>query len=128
MLMLVNLYGLSHVCAFDEFENIGVLTRPNDYPYNFPYLDIYFPDPRKSAIEFYYRGARDRNLKFKNLFEYMLWNSLNGQGFTRLALLLYKFKKLFTDSHGLFSCRKLYKISHLVVLFCFCKILFSLFF
>ena len=95
MLMLLNKYGLSHVCAFDEFENIGVPARsrrnrpnlPNDFPYNFPYLDIYFPDSRTSAIEFYYQGARDRRFKFKNLFEYMLWNSLNGQGLTRLLLL-----------------------------------------
>ena len=88
--MLVNQYGLSHVCAFDEFENIGVDKRPNDFLYNFPYLDIYLPDPGNEAIEFYYRGTRDRKFKFKNLFEYMLWNSLNGQGLFRLGLLLFK--------------------------------------
>ena len=91
MLMLVNHYGLSHVCAFDQFENIEVLNTAGEisrtFPYNFPYLDIYLPDSRTSAIEFYYRGARDRRFKFKNLFEYMLWNSLNGQGLTRLLLL-----------------------------------------
>ena len=74
MLILVNKYGLSHVCALPEFKNIGIqlLTKP----YNFPYLDIYFPSDE--AIEFYYRGIKDRNLKFKNLFEYLVWTALNG--------------------------------------------------
>ena len=94
MLMLVNHYGLSHVCAFDQFENIEVLNTAGEisrtFPYNFPYLDIYFSDLQYQAIEFFYRGARDRKFKFKNLFEYMLWNSLNGQGSTRLGLLLLK--------------------------------------
>ena len=78
MLMLVNQYGLSHVCAEPEF--IG---RREDY--YFPYLDIkisYLRDEWVYAtlngtspyeIEFYYRGALDRNFKFKNLFEYLLW-------------------------------------------------------
>ena len=78
MLMLINEYGLSHVCAFEDLQNIGISRERTDTPLYFPYLDIYLPDPSKSAIEFYYRGARDRNFKFKNLFEYVLWTGLYG--------------------------------------------------
>ena len=76
MLILVNKYGLSHVCALPEFKNIGIqfLTLP----YNFPYLDIYFPDPSKETIEFYFRGTKDRKLKSNNLFEYLVWAAVNG--------------------------------------------------
>ena len=51
MLRLVNHYGLSHVCANDEFENIELLHEyPHEEediarfyePFNFPYLDIHF--------------------------------------------------------------------------------------
>ena len=84
MLMLVNTFGLSHVCAFQEFQNIG---EPffQLLPYNFPYLDIYLPGrvgPGRAGpgIEFYSRGTKDRKLKFKNLFEYLLWTASNGQG------------------------------------------------
>ena len=59
MLILVNEYGLSHVCALPEFENIGKLAY---LPYNFPYLDIYFPSNKTEfdfPIEFYYRGTKD---------------------------------------------------------------------
>ena len=81
MLMLVNKYGLSHVCALQEFENIGIkIFTFGHLPYDFHYLDIYLPDPSNSKIEFYYRGARDRNIRFKNLFEYLLWTADNGQG------------------------------------------------
>ena len=75
MLMLVNEYGLSHVCALHEFQNIG---DPLYEPYNFPYLDIYLSG--NFTIEFFYRGTKDRKLKFKNLFEYLLWTASNGQG------------------------------------------------
>ena len=88
--MLVNKYGLSHVCALQEFQNIGKHSL-SELPYNYPYLDIYLPitwNPRPwistyhldPKIEFYYRGAKDRTLKFKNLFEYLLWTADNGQG------------------------------------------------
>ena len=84
--MLVNQYGLSHVCAEPEFQFIG---RREDY--YFPYLDIKLSYLRGEyideflngtngtigynyyEIEFYYRGALDRDFKFENLFEYLLW-------------------------------------------------------
>ena len=71
MLMLVNQYGLSHVCAEPEFQHNGVRDD-----YHFPYLDIKVSSSRVRSsyeIEFYYRGALDRKLKFRNLFEYLLW-------------------------------------------------------
>ena len=74
MLILVNKYGLIHVCALPEFKNIGISIFT--LPYSFPYLDIYFLS--NQSIEFYYRGIKDRNLKFKNLFEYLVWTALNG--------------------------------------------------
>ena len=77
MLMLINEYGLSHVCALHEFQNIAPRLFET-YPYNFPYLDIYLSDPYSPTIEFYYRGAKDRNLQFKNLFEYLLSTASNG--------------------------------------------------
>ena len=76
MLMLVNEYGLSHVCALREFQKIDESLF--QLPYNFPYLDISLSG--NLAIEFYYRGTKDRKLKFKNLFEYLLWAASNGQG------------------------------------------------
>ena len=76
MLMLVNEYGLSHVCALREFENIGVSLH--ELPYNFPYLDIYLSGNLK--VEFYYQGTKDRKLKFENLFEYLLSTASNGRG------------------------------------------------
>ena len=83
MLMLVNKFGLSHVCALREFQNIGTVLYTPDYPfiyapYNFPYLDIFLSGYLR--IEFYYRGTKDRKLKFKNLFEYLLWTTSNGKG------------------------------------------------
>ena len=82
MLMLVNKFGLSHVCAFQEFQNIGdplcYDPKCKPLPYNFPYLDIYLPG--NLIIEFYFRGTKDRNLKFQNLFEYLLWTSSHRQG------------------------------------------------
>ena len=87
MLMLVNQYGLSHVCAEPEFQFIG-----ERLDYHFPYLDIkisYLRDEFLNGalngtspfqIEFYYRGALDRNFKFKNLFEYLLWLSSVNDG------------------------------------------------
>ena len=101
MLLLVKKYGLSHVCALQEFKDIGpnalwtisgpynkLWSRPYDIlmPYNFPFLDIYlsntsynFGEQYISTIEFYYRGTKDQNLTFKNLFEY-LFSTPDGQG------------------------------------------------
>lgn len=105
MLSLVKRYGLSHVCARSEFENIGpYVSDDNSRPrFNFPYLDIYiyqentsqeytrevfgeiFPSFRKDYqeknIKFYFRGAKDEDLEFQNLFEYLLSTSLHGRGF-----------------------------------------------
>ena len=80
MLLLVNKYGLSHICALPEFENIGIV-EASRLPFNFPYLDIYlsYDESRSySNIEFFYRGAKDRKLELRNLFEYLLWTALNG--------------------------------------------------
>ena len=85
MLILVNKYGLSHVCALQEFKDIGTndlsMTKVTLMPYNFPFLDIYLSNTSgfNSIIEFYYRGTKDQNLKFKNLFEY-LFSTADGQG------------------------------------------------
>ena len=82
MLLLVNKYGLSHICALPEFQNIGI-DETSRLAYNFPYLDIYLSyDERQSFsnIEFYYRGAKDRRLELRNLFEHLLWTALNGLG------------------------------------------------
>ena len=76
MLMLANEYGLSHVFSLREFQNIG--DSLYELPYYFPYLDIHLSGDL--TIEFYYRGTKDRKLKFKNLFEYLLWTASNGQG------------------------------------------------
>ena len=115
MLSLVKTFGLSHVCARSEFENIGAFvsadnTKPN---FNFPYLDIYFYDERlfnqqdltsfpgkgfeifspfqienhqEKSIKFYFRGAKDQELEFQNLFEYLLVTSLHGKGLTNFLL------------------------------------------
>ena len=80
MLMLVNKYGLSHICALPEFKNVEI-EKVWILPYNFPYLDIYlsYDESRSfSNIEFYYRGAKDRNLQLRNLFEHLLWTAING--------------------------------------------------
>ena len=77
MLLLLNKYGLSHVCALEEFQNIGIPSQR--LPYSFPNLDILLPGGlglrfghSDSAIEFFNRGAHDRQLEFNNLFEYLL--------------------------------------------------------
>ena len=85
MLTLVHKYGLSHVCASKEFENIenwlGILSDT----LNFPHLDIYISDPwSNKQIEFYFRGTNDQALSqrmiFQNLFEYLRSTSMNGPG------------------------------------------------
>ena len=105
--MLVNQYGLSHVCAEQEFQYLG-----NRDDYYFPYLDIkrsYYREEvkvvnvngslvRKSPyeIEFYYRGALDGNFKFKNLFEYLHWlfSVDNGYGVIFYQILIFSNSKL----------------------------------
>ena len=91
MLILVKKYGLSHVCALQEFTDMpnALWSRPNPYGLraklmaesNFPFLDIYLSNTSgfNSIIEFYYRGTKDQNLTFKNLFEY-LFSTADGQG------------------------------------------------
>ena len=96
MLILVKKYGLSHVCALQEFTDMpnALWSRPNPYGLraklmaesNFPFLDIYLSNTSykwaeqfNSTIEFYYRGTKDKNLTFKNLFEY-LFSTADGQG------------------------------------------------
>ena len=88
MLKLVKKYGLSHVCALEQFKNIGTTSLNVKLPYNFPNLDIHLSgaiglltfaiERNVSAIKFYYRGANDRKLEFQNLFEYLLWAASNG--------------------------------------------------
>ena len=92
----MNKYGFSHVCALQEFQNIAAFQTAFEQheimytlPYNFPSLDIYLYDASSysglyTKIEFYYRGTKDRNLKFKNLFEYLLSTAVNGQGYILL--------------------------------------------
>lgn len=97
MLSLVQTYGLSHVCARSEFENIGSFVSADSQApnFNFPYLDIYFDQEninleniqsyqedidQEKNIKFYFRGARDQELKFQNLFEYLLSTSVHGTG------------------------------------------------
>ena len=72
--MLVNKYGLSHVCAKQEFRQ-----SRNNF---FPYLDVSFDlTSSNDQIEFYFRGALDQNSTLKNLFEYLMLTSWNGYGF-----------------------------------------------
>ena len=93
MLSLVNKYGLSHVCADPEFENIEYFGDQKggdrEIPINFPYLDMHAkPEfsrewPEKLAginIEFFLRGTKDKEWEFQNLFEYLFWTSLHGAG------------------------------------------------
>ena len=98
MLYLVNKYGLSHVCADPEFENIeyyGDQKGGREIPINFPYLDMHAkPEfssklPEKLTginIEFFLRGAKDKVWEFQNLFEYLFWTSLHGPGLKYILL------------------------------------------
>ena len=95
MLLLVQTYGLSHVCAKNEFvRNFEDLNDGSTETWitnlTFPYLDIYLQiDKNKGTngwetslqwrnIEVYFRGAKNQQLKFRNLFEYLQWASLHG--------------------------------------------------
>ena len=99
MLLLINEYGLSHVCAKTEFKNTefdgdGKVRYNFIAPINFPYLDLqmlknnintttyYDILQHKQTIEpmFYFRGAKEKTTKFNNLFEYILSTVPHGQG------------------------------------------------
>ena len=96
MLSLVNKYGLSHVCANPEFENIENVgdgkDGDRDIMFNFPYIDMHFNliklDYNLHAfnIEFFLRGTKDKELEFQNLFEYLFWTSLHGPGLKYILL------------------------------------------
>ena len=89
MLSLINKYGMSHVCGSLEFVDIGKAFFDDDFAitFNFPYLDILLKNtdcswawPRNNYLEFYLRGTRTQELKFKNLYEYLLALSFNRSG------------------------------------------------
>ena len=92
MLSLVNKYGLSHVCADPEFENIEYLgdqKGDREIAINFPYLDMHvkpefyreWPEILAGInIEYFLRGTKDKVWEFQNLFEYLFWTSLHGSG------------------------------------------------
>lgn len=96
MLKLVNKYGLSHVCASNEFENIENRLGILGDTLNFPHLDIYVSYPWSyKQIEFYFRGTNDQDLSqrmiFQNYFEYLRSTSMNGPGVINFII-----SKLFT--------------------------------
>ena len=96
---MLNKYGLSHVCANREFENIEIYQK---YNYHFPYLDMYqkkenLPEDERTdwcqtelciqfprSIEFFLRGTKEKNWEFKNLFEYLFWTKSHRPGFNYL--------------------------------------------
>ena len=96
MLSLVNKYGLSHVCANREFQNIeywgdGKDKHGRGLLFNFPYIDMHFSKEHiegsastrwaeESKFQFYFRGTKQRSLKFQNLFEYFLSIRNHGTG------------------------------------------------
>ena len=91
LLSFVNKYGLSHVCANREFQNIEYVGFGKKGGMNFPYIDLHFSKqfsedskpffgPIESKIEFYFRGTKERSLKFQNLFEYFLSIAEHGIG------------------------------------------------
>ena len=96
MLSLVNKYGLSHVCANPEFENIehwgDGKDGDRDFMFNFPYLDMYIQEAYfsknwpETSMAFFLRGTKDKEWKFQNLFEYLYWTSLHGSGLKYLLL------------------------------------------
>ena len=100
MLLLVNKYGLSHVCGNDEFKNQEQSTWGNNNNYFYPYLDILFEDKnvekylrkKLKRMEFLFRGYNeDDQMDFGNLFQYLLFAQSHGfQG-----NLLFCFGKLF---------------------------------
>ena len=92
MLSLVNKYGLSHVCANPEFQNIEHMLDgklgDRTIMLNFPYLDMRLreDDHSEKNYEFFLRGTKDKEIEFENLFEYLFWTSLHGPGLKYLLL------------------------------------------
>ena len=86
MLKNINSYGLSHLCAFSNFEPaekyIGHMAV------SYPFLDIYLKIDRANFIleimqgdihvEFYSRGNKYYKTSFNNLFEYHIFNEQSG--------------------------------------------------
>ena len=78
MLLNVNSYGLSHLCAFSIFE---VAEEVPDLPFTYPFIDIYFEnDTAKSQynVEFNSRGFKYSKTIFNNLFEYLIITEQHG--------------------------------------------------
>ena len=107
MLLLLNTYGLSHVCGNDEFQNLedsSLIGYGEGYFY--PYLDILFENKgytrmlgeyasnyvRKHSMKFLFRGYNeDDRIEFRNLFQYLVFAKSHGfQG-----NLLFCFAKIF---------------------------------
>ena len=94
MLSLVQTYGFSHVCANAEFRNIDdVQSTDGAYNFNYPYLDIFLYTNKsrndRLNIELYFRGIKNQELKFQNLFEYLLWTSSQRTGFCNCVSLIH---------------------------------------
>ena len=85
MLVLINKFGLSHVCGNQIFDNIEKTNSANHgrgEPFNFPYLDTYLSFNRSAweyNVEFYLRGQKDHDINFRNIFEYLLSTTSHGQ-------------------------------------------------
>ena len=85
MLVLINKYGLSHVCGnqiFDNLEKTNIANNGRGEPFNFPYLDTYLSlnwSTWDYNVEFYARGQKDHEINYKNIFEYLLSTTSHGQ-------------------------------------------------
>ena len=84
MLLLLNEYGLSHVCGNDEFQNLES-SKTVGSPYYYPYLDIQFEinagniDDPTFSMKFLFRGYNEDNqMQFRNLFQYLVLAESNG--------------------------------------------------
>ena len=88
MLLDINVYGLSHVCANEVFESFSKVDYDHyfnfDSPtHNFPNLDIHHTKIWKEEkfdhqVEFYFRGSKDYPTNYQNLFEYLVATEYNG--------------------------------------------------
>ena len=79
ILLNVNSYGLSHLCAFSIFELAEESMA--DLSFSYPFLDIYFKNDRansKHDVEFYSRGFKYDKTSFNNLFEYLIFTEQHG--------------------------------------------------
>ena len=85
MLVLINKYGLSHVCGNQIFDNIEKTNNDifgRGEPFSFPYLDAYLNFNRSTweyNVEFYARGQKDHDINYRNIFEYLLSTTSHGQ-------------------------------------------------